>query len=372
MSEFRARQASAANILGAGAKPGADVLMLVSRDSVGWEDIYYYTGFAGTSAVYVQSRSDTLLFVDPRYEETAASLDTCSVVSCTEVHKRSPLEAALDHLRARRVSRIAFGGATFPHSLIKLASQSLGDEVEAADATPFLVASRRRKSVEEVACIRHASVIASRAYSDTVAEAREGMTEREFASLLSYRITSYGGDFFGSFPVVTASGERSAMPHAQPTDRKFRLGDAVVVDFSARWCGYLCDITRMFSIGPMSAERASLFSLLTWAQSEAAARLRAGASASEVDAAARGVIEQAGLGHAFTHGTGHGIGLCIHELPSISRSASGVLAQGDVVTIEPGIYIKGEFGMRIEDDYLITNDGAVCITENLSREIKIV
>ena len=372
---YKARRDTALRMLGGLSKANAvvpDVLLLVCQDGVGWQDIYYYTGFVGSSGVFLLSRDEAILFVDPRYEETTASLGTCRVVSCAEVRRRSPLQAALDHLSRKKIARLAYGGVAFSHAVFRAVETALGRAVETLDVSSLLFGIRRHKSAEEISCIRRAIDIAARAYAEVLHEAHARMTERAFASLLSCRMHLHGADFHDPVPIMVASGDRVSQPHALPTDKKFSHGDLVVVDFGARAGGYVCDVTRMFAIGEPSAETRNLYSVLTWAQAEAASKLRPGVTAAEVDAAARGVLASAGLGEAFVHGTGHGIGLCVHEPPSLGSSSGAVLAVGDVVTIEPGIYKPGTLGMRIEDDYLVTANGAVCLTEDLNRDLCIV
>ena len=142
-----------------------------------------------------------------------------------------------------------------------------------------------------------------------------------------------------------------------------------MVDFGARCDGYVCDLTRMMSVGAPSEETRGLYSVLVWAQAEAAALIAPGRTAREIDAAARDVMASAGLGAYFVHGVGHGIGLCVHEPPSVNASAGARLAEGDVITLEPGMYRPGWGGMRVEDDYLVTGEGAVCLSDGLSREL---
>lgn len=346
-----------------------EAFIAVCVDSIGWEDIYYLTGFRGSSSAFLITEGDALLFVDPRYSETARDVDACRVVSCLDVRRQSPLQAALAHLSSVKLSKLAYGGSAFGHVAYRIIESAVGESVERVDLSNLLLSMRRRKSANEVRCIRRAAGIASAAYGETLARAHVGMTEREFAAMLRYRMSLHGCDFAGEIPIMLASGERTSLPHAMPTERKLSPGDLVVVDFTARYEGYLCDITRMFNVGEPSDDTRSLHSIMLWAQVEAASRIKPGVNASEVDAAARAVVTGAGLGEGFIHGVGHGVGLCVHEPPSMNASSSAVLSEGDVVTVEPGFYAAGSGGMRIEDDYLVTRDGAECLTEVLSRNL---
>ncbi|MDL2264060.1 aminopeptidase P family protein [Synergistaceae bacterium OttesenSCG-928-I11] len=373
--QYKARRDTAFRMLDGLSKTGGvapDVLLLACQDGVGWQDIYYYTGFVGSSGVFLLSRDEAILFIDPRYEEATGNLDACRVVSCAEVRRRSPLQAALDYVSRKKITRLAYGGVAFSHAAFRAVETALGRSVETLDVSSLLFGIRRRKSTDEVSCIRRAVGMAAKAYTEVLREAHVRMTEQAFAALLSCRMHLHGADFRDPVPIMVASGARVSQPHALPTDKKFSRGDLVVVDFGARAGGYVCDITRMFSVGEPSPEARNLYSILTWAQTEAASKLRPGIAAMEVDAAARGVLASAGLGEAFVHGTGHGIGLCVHEPPSLSASSGAVLAEGDVVTIEPGIYRPGALGMRVEDDYLVTANGAVCLTQDLNKDLHIV
>jgi Xaa-Pro aminopeptidase len=196
------------------------------------------------------------------------------------------------------------------------------------------------------------------------------MTERQFAARLEFEIAEQGG-LSAARPIV-ASGARTAMPHAFPTEKKFERGDMAVVDFGVRLQGYVCDITRMMSVGVADENVRKLYSILRWAQEEAAALVCHDRAASEVDSAARGVMEIAGLGKNFTHGLGHGIGLAIHEAPSVSGMSGALLADGDVITLEPGFYMPGCLGMRVEDDYLVTKTGAEKLSAAFDANIAVV
>lgn len=349
-----------------------DALLLVCRDSVGWQDICYYTGFIGTAGAFIMTAREDTLILDSRYCGDAPTDSSLHTVSCADLGAHSPLEAALSLISRSGHKRVAYGGVSFIHNVHRSMAAHLGDGVELTDASRVLFAARRRKSANEIANIRRAIDIAGRAFEEALAEARPGMTERAFASTLVGRLLAGGSDFFDQVPVMTASGPRASTPHSFPTNKKIARGELVVVDFSARVSGYVCDITRAFCFGPPQQEVSAFYSLAQWAQADAAALLAPGVAVRDVDAAARSVFTSAGIARAFIHGLGHGIGLAVHEPPSIGEASDDLLAEGDVITIEPGLYRAGEFGVRIEDDYVITQSGAACLTENLNRELRIV
>jgi Xaa-Pro aminopeptidase len=189
----------------------------------------------------------------------------------------------------------------------------------------------------------------------------EGPTETEFAAELEYAMRDGGGQG-PSFETIIASGPNSAMPHARPTDRVVRGGDLVVVDFGTIVDGYRSDMTRTFSVGEPSGELAHLVAAVATAQALGVAAVVGGTSGSVVDGAARASLTEAGYGEVFLHSTGHGVGLDIHEAPSVAASATDILAAGSVVTVEPGAYLAGRAGVRIEDTLLVTDSGCRPLT----------
>jgi Xaa-Pro aminopeptidase len=248
-------------------------------------------------------------------------------------------------------------------------SRAFGDS-NLADLSRVLAGMRRRKSKYEIGCIIEAIRIASGAFAAAADIAGPGMTERQFAARLEFEIAERGG--LPAARSIVASGARTAMPHGFPTDKKFERGDMIVADFCVRRLGYVCDITRMMSVGEADEHVRKLYSILRWAQEEAAALARHGRAASEVDGAARGVMEVAGLEKHFTHGLGHGIGLAVHEAPPVNGMSGVTLADGDVITLEPGFYRPGCLGMRVEDDYLITKTGAEKLSADFDADIAVI
>jgi Xaa-Pro aminopeptidase len=356
-------------------KDPSDAFILVCQDGAGWEDIYYLTGFIGSSGVVLITEDAATLFVDPRYSRAARERSCCNVVCCEDVKRLSPLQAALDYLSGKKPRRIAYGGKRMRHSAYQYMERALynmGHAVELLDLSNLISNLRRRKNKAEIESISDAAAIASKAFIETLSSAGVGMSEREFAGRLDCLIKAGGGDFMDQVPLMVSSGERTSMPHALPTDKKFERGDLVMVDFSVRRAGYVCDITRMFSLGEPSNEAKILYAVLQWAQAEAADLLKPRTPASAVDAAARRAIDGAGVGDLFLHGVGHGIGLCIHEPPSLNASSKAVLSEGDVVTLEPGFYKPGWGGMRLEDDYLIGRDKPSKLSEALGNELFVV
>ncbi len=238
----------------------------------------------------------------------------------------------------------------------RLIDQALpGVELVPGDAVVAEV--RGRKDAAEIAIMRRAVVAAETAVEKTVARVREGMTEREMATELVAQLRAAGSQDDLPFNPIVAFGENSADPHAAPTDRKLRRGDLVLIDWGARIDGYASDLTRVFAFGEVSDELKKVAEIVEKANLAAQRVSKPGVEAGAVDRAARGVIEDAGYGAYFTHRTGHGLGLETHEEPYIRGDNTQRLEPGHAFTIEPGIYLAGKGGVRIEDDVIVTEDG---------------
>ncbi len=219
----------------------------------------------------------------------------------------------------------------------------------------------------EINFIREAARIADRTVEEILKKGLvEGKTEREIARFIETEISDMGAD--SSFDPIVASGPNGANPHHTPTDRKIREGDLIIVDFGAKFRGYCSDITRAFSIGKPSEKIINLYEIVKEAQEEAFQAVKEGIAAREVDSVARSIITNKGYGEKFTHRTGHGLGLDVHEEPYIAQNNNTELKNGMVFTIEPGIYLEGEFGIRIEDDVAVINGRGERLTKT-SRDL---
>ncbi len=217
------------------------------------------------------------------------------------------------------------------------------------------------KDPGEQARIAAACAVADEALSSVKKRLTEGPTETEFAAELEFAMRERGGQG-PAFETIVGSGPNSAMPHARPTDRVVQPGDLVVVDFGAIVDGYRSDMTRTFSIGEPSEELSRLVNAVAVAQRLGVAAVVPGASGAAVDGAARASLTEAGYGEIFLHSTGHGVGLDIHEAPAVAAGATDILASGTVVTVEPGAYVAGRAGVRIEDTLLVTDSGCRPLT----------
>ncbi|GAC1512267.1 MAG: Xaa-Pro dipeptidase [Candidatus Dormibacteraceae bacterium] len=240
---------------------------------------------------------------------------------------------------------------------------------EMVDVSPELRRRRRIKNQSELDKLAHAASITDAVGEEIIARLRPGQTELEISVMIGAAIGAHGGVL--SFESLVQSGPNSALPHLHPSGRKLRHGDYVLLDFGAAFDGYKADTTRMAVVGEPDEKHAEIHRLVLEAHDAAAAAVRAGATTGSVDAAARKVIEAAGLGDHFFHRTGHGLGLEAHEEPNLDPGSSFVLEPGMVFTIEPGIYIPGWGGVRIEDDVVVEPSGCKLLTK-MDRSLRVI
>ena len=228
-----------------------------------------------------------------------------------------------------------------------------------------------QKDDKEISAMRKAIEIAQNALENTLLQIAVGRSEKEIANLLVVNLLNAGAEPELPFNPIVASGPNSANPHANPGERKLQAGDMLIIDWGARFNGYVSDITRTFAIDHLSPEFKELADIVLAANQAGREKAAPGIQANQVDAAARSVINAAGYGEYFLHRTGHGIGLNAHEEPFISQTSETILEEGMTFTVEPGIYLSGKGGIRIEDNVLITTNGAETLT-SLPREIRVI
>ncbi len=314
-------------------------------------NVYYLTGFeSSNAALLVEPGGAATLFTDFRYIESAREV----VGVETQLTKRG-----LMHDVGERLSgSVQFEADVLPY-LEWDRLQSGGAKL--VPTSGIVDAVRAIKDEAEVAKLRRAAKVADRALEALTAETWIGRSELEIAWRLQELLHAHGADAL-SFESIVASGENGAKPHASPTDRIVDRGTLVTVDWGARVDGYYSDCTRTFSTGKLPDRLREAYDVCLEAQLRACANIKAGLTGVEADALARDPITDAGFGENFGHGLGHGVGLAVHEAPRLSTESTDVLAVGNCVTIEPGIYLSGLGGVRIEDLAIVREDGVELLT----------
>jgi Xaa-Pro aminopeptidase len=350
---FAARRAALRALL-----PAADVDALLVTDLV---NVRYLTGFTGSNAallVHVDGDGASRFCTDGRYRTQAGA----EVPDLETVIDRASAVALAKLVSELGVQRLGFeSDAVTVDAHDVLADVAGGVPLHRA---PGLVQRLRAvKDDGEVAALRRACAVGDAALADLLAagRVRAGRTEREVALDLEDRMRGHGAAG-PAFDTILAAGAHSAVPHHRPTDAVLKRGDLVKLDFGALVDGYHSDMTRTVVIGPAADWQREIHALVAEAQAAGRAALAPGAEATAVDAAARGVVERAGRGAEFVHGLGHGVGLQIHEAPALGRTATGVLAAGMVLTVEPGVYLPGRGGVRIEDTLVVRDGGPELLT----------
>jgi Xaa-Pro aminopeptidase len=323
-------------------------------------NIRYLTGFSGSNALFFITPTESWFFTDFRYEAQVAD----EVVGATRViiETTSLWKGLWEQIGARQ-GTAAFGFES-AHLLHRDFQRLLDDGARWTwrPTTDFVEGLRARKEAREVESIRLAGVIATSALERTLAQLRAGMTENETAGLLEHSLRDAGSEGF-PFGTIAASGARSALPHARAGSRPIAPGDFVLLDFGAVFQGYCADVTRTVVVGKASDRQKEVYEAVKEANERARALILPGMTGQQADAIARNALTARGFGEAFGHGLGHGLGIEVHEAPRLSRTAEGSLPEGAVVTIEPGVYLPGWGGVRIEDDVHLLVGGAELLTD---------
>jgi Xaa-Pro aminopeptidase len=322
------------------------------------EDIRWLTGFSGSTATaLVDGDGRVVLFVDGRYVERAA--DEAAVAGRDVDVVRTQGGTAVIADVAARVG--TDGISVDPHAVTAAFMDELGSRVHVVREPGPVAGLRRVKDGSEVELIERAAAIADAAIQTVVADGLAGRTEAEVRLRLDGEMLRLGADDV-SFPTIVASGPNGARPHHEPSRREIVGGDMVVIDMGAAVGGYRSDMTRTVAVGSVDPSLALMHRIVAGAQAAGLSAVRQGAAGSEVDGAVRAVYREHGVEHEYLHGTGHGVGLVIHETPIMGPSCSEVLSAGEVVTVEPGLYRKGVGGVRIEDLVVVTATGCRILT----------
>jgi len=317
-------------------------------------NVTYTTGFMGEDSWAAITKGNVYLLTDSRYTEQAQS--ECPY--CTIIERSK----SMSELVAELVKKLKSERTVTVEKSTSLADfEALKKHVKARfrSVANVIETVRSNKDNTEIKTVEAAASIAARALKQTLPHIKPGITESELAGMLDFQIRKLGAT--NSFPTIVAFGPNASRPHHQPSGRKLKQKDTVLIDFGAKYKGYCSDITRCFAIGGPTTFYKKVYDVVEHAQASAIKMIKAGVEINRVDAAAREVIDKNDL-PVYGHGTGHGLGLEIHESPFLKLKSKGTLKAGQVITIEPGIYIPGKLGVRIEDDVLVTKTGSRILT----------
>jgi Xaa-Pro aminopeptidase len=330
----------------------------------GLPNIRYLSGFTGDNALLLISPDSRTLFTDPRFTIQASEECTCSVKTVA----KGPLHAAVvASIHRKRLKRVGFEASRMLYDMHRRIKESLPLGATLKPLGPVIEKLRMIKSPEEVARIRRSVLTNSQAFANTVPAIRPGVSESSIAAEVEYQMRRLGAER-SAFDTIVAFGARSALPHAQPTAGQLSNNELVLIDMGSCQDGYMSDMTRVLFLGRPSSRVRKMYRAVAKAQLAALDAVRAGVTAGQVDRQARKVLESEGLGKEFVHSTGHGLGLEIHEPPRLGKRDKTRLEAGMAITIEPGAYIRGFGGIRIEDTVLVTKTGCEVLTPT-SKEL---
>lgn len=333
---------------------GLDAMLLTSE-----ANCYYATGFMGEGIALV-TRRGSWYFTDSRYTEAAdKAIGNAAVIR--EVSREKPFSALINEA----LEEAGAEKAGFEDQRMTVAEHAVYSEKLHCTLTPassLMTELRGSKDEEELSCMTAAQRIAEGALEQILKEIRPGMTEKEIAARLNYLMVSAGAEKT-SFDTIVASGPNGSMPHAVPGMRKVREGDFITMDFGCVYKGYCSDMTRTVALGRPSDEMRNVYDIVLQAQLAGITAAKAGVTGAAIDGAARKVIQDAGYGAYFGHSFGHSLGIDIHEAPNAAPGNDKPMPDGAVISAEPGIYLPGKFGVRIEDVMILRPDGAQVITK---------
>lgn len=345
------------NAIGAATAAGADALLVTHPP-----DVRYLTGFTGSSGVVVLAGRRAVLFTDGRYT-TQAKAEAQGVR--VAIGKKAAGVHAVEWLHASGIARCAYD----PAQVSVAAFEKLRREVPGSVRRKFFVPAeglvaklREIKDAEEIVLMRRAAALGCALFEHVLGHIAPGITEAEVAAQLEFQARMAGAEAM-SFEIIVASGKRSALPHGRATGAKLPRRGFVTLDFGVLLGGYCSDMTRTVHIGKGSGREYDVYHSVLEAQEAAVAAVASGVSCGEVDEAARALLRKKKLDKFFSHSTGHGVGLEIHEGPRLASKQTQVLEPGMVVTVEPGVYLPNEFGVRIEDMVLVMESGGDVLTD---------
>jgi Xaa-Pro aminopeptidase len=332
-------------------------------------NIRYMTNFSGSNAVLFITETELHLLTDDRYEEQIKE-ELYGLPNLKTHITRDPWTYAIENKILKKTVSLGFEADHLEYSAaINIRNQIR--PIKFKPASNLVEPFTQPKADEELEYLKKAAEIAETVYNEMLDFIEPGKTEKEIAAEISYRGRKLGAED-ESFDIIVASGERAAFVHGKPTDKKIKKGDVVIMDFGFKVNGFCSDITRTIAVGKATKEQKDVYALLRNAQQKAIEGVRPAMNGKHLDSLARDLIAEAGYGNYFQHSLGHGIGLEAHEIPTITfRMEDQIIPENAVLAIEPGVYIPGKFGMRIEDMIQVTRSGGVKIT-NAPDELVII
>lgn len=326
----------------------------------------YFTGMKSSAGTLLVFKEKAYLIIDFRYFEKASK----TVEDCEVILQNRLFEQIKELLLSNNAKTVAVESRTMTLSdLTTYKSKLEGYEFDTSDTLSNAIRKLRSvKSAEEIDKMVIAQRIAENAFTDVLNFIKEGRTEKEIALFLDNYMLRNGAEAV-SFDIIALSGKNTSVPHGVPTDKAVVNGDFVLMDFGAVYQGYHSDMTRTVCVGKPTDKMAEVYNIVLNAQTAAKNKIKAGIKGSELDKIARDIIEEAGYGQCFGHSLGHSVGVEIHEYPNAAPSCNELLKNGNVITVEPGIYISDEFGVRIEDFGLVKKDGFLNFTNATNKLI---
>ena len=333
----------------------------------GLPNIRYLSGFTGSNGMLLVMPGSQILLTDPRYTIQASEECRCAVRTV----KGRPLhQAAARLIQSKRLKKIGFEKARLSYEEYAALKEHLPLGASLKPVAGVIEKMRMIKSEEEIARIRRSVLTNSEAFQTTLKRIKSGITESDVAAELEYQMRLHGAEK-PAFETIVAAGAHSALPHARPTRKILNGNELILIDMGSCQDGYASDMTRMLFLGKPDQKTRSIYDAVLEAQLAAIATVREGATAQQVDRSARRVLKEHGREKEFVHSTGHGLGLEIHEPPRIGNKEKTRLAAGMVITIEPGAYVRGLGGVRIEDTVAVTKNGCEVLTPT-SKELMLL
>jgi Xaa-Pro aminopeptidase len=326
-------------------------------------NVRYLCGYSGSNGVLLLTKSRSYFYTDFRYQEQVRT----EVRGARAVIRERDLIAQFPVEHLKGIRRLGFEQAYLTYGAFKTIRKQL-KRTRLVPCPDLIYPLRAAKDPTEIETIARAAGITDKVLAQVLPMVRPGVTEKDLAAEIDYRLLKQGGV---AFDTIVASGPRGALPHAEPTTRKLKRGDAIVFDLGAKFQGYCSDMTRTVFLGKADRKGREVYDIVLQAQLRALDGIRAGVEAMKVDALARDLIKEKGYGSQFGHSLGHGVGLEVHELPGLNSRNESKLATNAAVTVEPGIYLPGWGGVRIEDLVVVTRQGCRILSKTSKTLIEL-